>query len=287
MVTAEQNYLGQFIPLHYHYQMLQDDARMGGFKSALSELTPEGGTVVDLGGGTGVLSFFAAHKAAKVWCIEHNPQMAQAARTFLSSNGCSEKVEVVHADAGQWVPPQPVDIVVCEMLHSALLREKQLEVIDSFKRNYVRDVSATLPKFIPEATILAAQPVQQKYDFHGYIAPVPMFYQPTLPQQDTKELGDPVVYSMFQYKQSFANNFECSISVTFTQAGTWNALRFVTKNILAILVEKHATIDWHNFYLIVPLPRPIEVQPGMQHSVSFSYKGGDPIEVLLESLRIA
>jgi hypothetical protein len=69
---ADSSYLGQFIPLHYHHNMLMDARRMRGFKSAIDYMVPEGGKVLDLGGGTGVLSWFAALKADKVWCVEMN-----------------------------------------------------------------------------------------------------------------------------------------------------------------------------------------------------------------------
>lgn len=286
MVITEQNTLGQYIPLHYHYQMLLDEARMTGFKKAISYLVRDGGTVAELGGGTGVLSFFAAQKASKVWCVEHNPQMVEAARRYLSLNNCAEKVEVIEADASKWVPPAPVDVVICEMLHSALLREKQLEVIAAFKKNYAERVSPTLPAFIPEATILALQPVQQQYNFHGYNAPMPVFYQPTVPQADTVDLGDPVMYSVFQYKDAFPHSFQGSFGLTISRPGEWNALRFITKNILAIVVEQNSTIDWHNFYLIIPLPKALTVIEGQRYEVSFSYAAGQPIEALTGSLHV-
>ena len=56
--------LGQYIPLHYHYQMLSDEARISSFKAALQLLVPEGGKVLELGAGTGIMSFFAAQKKA-------------------------------------------------------------------------------------------------------------------------------------------------------------------------------------------------------------------------------
>ena len=40
--TDEEKLLGQYIPIHYHYQMLDDEARMTGFKSALDFVVPAG-----------------------------------------------------------------------------------------------------------------------------------------------------------------------------------------------------------------------------------------------------
>ena len=279
--------LGQFIPLHYHYQMLLDKARMTGFRDAIHRMVPQGGKVLELGGGTGVLSFFAAQKASRVWCVERNPEMVEAARYFLTLNGCADKVQVISADATTYQPPEPVDVVICEMLHSALLREKQLEVIAAFKRNYLDRFPGALPRFIPDATLLAVQPVQQVFDFYGYKAPLPMFYQPTVEQTETIGLGDPQVYTVIEYRKEFATTYQFNGQIQITQPGTLNALRFITKNILAILLDTNATIDWHNFYLIIPLRSEIPVQPGQTIQLEFSYQAGEPIETLTNSIRLS
>ena len=60
----ESCYLGQFIPLHYHHNMLMDQNRMHAFKSAIAYAVKPGAKVLEPGGGTGVLSCFAAAQAA-------------------------------------------------------------------------------------------------------------------------------------------------------------------------------------------------------------------------------
>src|SRR3569623_2485995 len=58
--------LGQFVPLHYHYNLLNDTARMHGFTAAIEHAVHPGARELELGGGTGVLSNIAAPKASKV-----------------------------------------------------------------------------------------------------------------------------------------------------------------------------------------------------------------------------
>ena len=94
----ESCYLGQFIPVHYHHNMLMDQNRMHSFKSAIHYAVKPGAKVLELGGGTGVLSFFAVQAAAKVYCVEFNPDMVREARKFLALNPNGHKVEVIHAD---------------------------------------------------------------------------------------------------------------------------------------------------------------------------------------------
>ena len=165
---AESHYLGQFIPLHYHHNMLMDKNRMDSFKAAIEFTVFEGAKVLELGGGTGVLSFLAAQKADKVWCVEFNPVLVAESRRLLALNKNGHKIEVVHADAFEYLPPEPVDVVICEMIHVGMLREKQVEVIEAFKTRYRQRFGDKLPIFIPTAVIMAVQPLQQDYDFSGY-----------------------------------------------------------------------------------------------------------------------
>src|SRR5258708_801435 len=113
------NYLGQFIPIQYHHSMLMDLNRMKNFKAAIDFVVYPGAKVLELGGGTGVLSWFAANKADKVWCVEYNQELVTESRRFLNLNPNGHKVEVVHADAFDYLPPEPVDVLICEMVHVA------------------------------------------------------------------------------------------------------------------------------------------------------------------------
>jgi type I protein arginine methyltransferase len=282
----ERHVLGQFIPLHYHYNMLTDEARMAGFKEALEHLVPRGGKVLELGGGTGVLSFFAARNASKVWCVEHNPELVEAARRILALNDGGEKIEVIQGDAMEYLPPEPVDVVICEMLHVGLLREKQVEVIASFKERYQARFGPDLPVFVPEASILALQPVQQTFEVHGFYAPVLFFQQPGVVHDATRELAQPALFQTVDYRKDLPGQCAWDGTITVEEPGMWNAIRFVTKNVLAILVNEQRTVDWFNQYLILPLDEPLDVLAGDAFSVSFSYRVGAQIDELASSLTV-
>jgi protein arginine N-methyltransferase 1 len=283
--SDESKLLGQFIPVHYHYQMLLETVRVKGFKEAIEKLTPLGGKVLELGSGTGVLSFFASKIASKVWAVERSPELAAFSRSTLDRNGANN-VTVIEGDAMEYLPDEPVDVVICEMLHSALLREKQIQVIESFKRRYQAKFGEVLPRFIPEATIIGFQPVSRSFDFEGYHAPVPMFRDPYVADPETIPLGNPVNYSLFEYKKETPTSFNVQSSLTCDAIGRLNALRFITKNILGIVTEENKAIDWHNQYLVIPLKSTIEVSPGTTLSVRFAYNVGGSLNELMDSLEV-
>lgn len=272
--------LGQFISLVYHFNMLSDQTRMSAFKEAIALAVPQDSKVLELGGGTGVLSFFAAQRAAKVWCVEYNPEMVQAARDILAMNSGGERVEVIEANAFDYLPPEPVDVVICEMLHVGMLREKQIPVIESFKQRYLNKFGGSLPRFIPEAFIQALQPVQQSFDYNGYYAPTPFFQDPDTAQLGTKELGSPVVYQLSSYDALLPTDCAWQGDIVIEKSGQLNALRFITKNVLAIDEQQSRSVDWFSQYLVLPLAKPVTVEAGNQLSVSFSYQPGDPISAL-------
>ena len=39
-------------------------------------------------------------------------------------------------------------------------------------------------------------------------------------------------------------------------------MRFITKNVLAVVSERNTTIDWLNHYMTLPLAQPMAVRPG-------------------------
>jgi protein arginine N-methyltransferase 1 len=276
----ESCYLGQFIPVHYHHNMLMDQNRMHGFKSAINYAVKPGAKVLELGGGTGVLSWFAAAKAEKVYCVEFNPDMVKEARKMLAMNPNGHKVEVVHADAFEYLPPEPVDVVICEMIHVAMVREKQVEVMESFKRRYLARFGGPLPVFLPEAVIMAVQPLQQDYDFEGFYAPIVQFQETTVISPGTIELAPPAVYSVLDFSQPTDTQIAWEGQFMIEKSGTLNAMRFITKNILAVVSEESSTIDWLNHYMTLPLENPVLVRAGDVLQVSFQYRAGGSIPSL-------
>ena len=285
--SSDDQFLGQFIPLHYHYQMLQDVDRMRGFKTAIEASVSPGMTVLELGSGTGVLSSFAARCGAKVHSIERNPELVACSRKLIQDNRLGDSVTIVHGDAAQYVPDKPVDVVICEMLHVALLREKQLQVIAAFKENYLKAFGPPLPRFIPEASLLTVQMVQHCYNFEGYIAPIPVFQPPAVESAGTVELSSPFRYGEIIYSDPFPIQFAVDRKIRTERNGTFNAIRLLTQNILSIDEHMGTFVSWANQFLVLPIDQPMQLTSNEMVPIKFAYRSGDEIETFRDGLSVS
>jgi predicted RNA methylase len=272
------------IPLQYHVPMLLDEHRMGSFEQAIARVVRPGMHVLDLGAGTGVLSFFAVQQGATVTAVEREPIVLAAARSALGA-AVGDRVRLVHADAREYVPDRPVDVVLCEMMHVGQLRERQIEVIGAFKRRYRDAFDGPLPRFIPEACIQAVQPVQQDFTFHGYAVAAPQFQDPYASQPRTVPVARPAVFQQFFYSAELPQTCAADLEFTVEEPGWVNAVRVITKNLLATGVAPPSSIEWLMSYLVVPLRSPLFADRGDRVRITFAYRPGDEIHVLTDSVR--
>ncbi len=171
------------------------------------------------------------------------------------------------------------------MIHVGMLREKQVEVMESFKQRYLQRFGGPLPVFLPEAVIMAVQPLQQEYDFEGFYAPIVQFQETTTIYPGTVEMATPAVYSILDFSQPTDMQIGWEGKFIVEKNGTVNALRFVTKNILAVVAERNSTIDWLNHYMTLPLQVPVKAQAGDVLQVSFQYRAGGSIPSLQATIR--
>jgi len=115
-----------FLRLVNHRVMLADTVRMDGFRKALEFVVKKGATVIDVGSGSGILSFFAARAgAAKVFGLE-TTRLVDDARHIATDNGFDQVVKFIQCDAGALTPAKigtPADVLVGEWIGRFVLDE--------------------------------------------------------------------------------------------------------------------------------------------------------------------
>ncbi len=109
--------------LDYHLSMLLDTARMQSYRRAIEASVQPGDVVVDIGCGTGVLSFMACEAGAKqVYAIEGGP-VIELARELAIDNGFADRIEFLTGWSIDVGIPEPADVLITETLGNAGLDE--------------------------------------------------------------------------------------------------------------------------------------------------------------------
>ena len=136
-------FLGPAMPPVYQYNLLCDVARVEGLKNVIMKNVKEGDIVADLGTGTGILAMFAAEKAKWVYAVEIDPFIIEAAKNIVRHYPAGDKIEFIEADAGRVELEEKVDVVICEMLDTALIREPQVPVMNYAIENLIKPIVST------------------------------------------------------------------------------------------------------------------------------------------------
>uniref|UniRef100_A0A4W5P1G8 Histone-arginine methyltransferase CARM1 n=1 Tax=Hucho hucho TaxID=62062 RepID=A0A4W5P1G8_9TELE len=115
--------------LSQQQNMMQDYVRTGTYQRAIlqNHVDFKDKVVLDVGCGSGILSFFAAQAGArKVYAVEAST-MAQHAEVLVNSNGMGDRVVVIAGKVEEISLPEQVDIIISEPMGYMLFNERMLE----------------------------------------------------------------------------------------------------------------------------------------------------------------
>ena len=152
--------------LDYHRLLLDDEPRTLAFREAIRRVVKEGDVVIDLGSGSGILSFFAIEAGArKVYAIERG-HMADAIALLVRQFGLGDRVEVLHETSAKVELPERASVLVTEMLGAFALQEQILSIVlDARKRLLTPDA-----RIIPSRVALTAVPVELPQDHELHVS---------------------------------------------------------------------------------------------------------------------
>jgi predicted RNA methylase len=122
--------------LEFHaFCLTETGSRLDQFAAALTARIRPGDTVVDLGAGSGILSFLACRAGAtRVYAIESGDSL-EFARLLAARNGIRDRIEFVHLPSTHAVLPERVDVVVGDIHDTFGLQSRGLAaMIDARER---------------------------------------------------------------------------------------------------------------------------------------------------------
>ncbi|XP_017966774.1 histone-arginine methyltransferase CARMER isoform X2 [Drosophila navojoa] len=115
--------------LSQQQNMMQDYVRTSTYQRAIlgNAIDFQDKVVLDVGAGSGILSFFAVQAgAAKVYAIEAS-NMAQYAQQLVESNNVQHKISVIPGKIEEIELPEKVDVIISEPMGYMLYNERMLE----------------------------------------------------------------------------------------------------------------------------------------------------------------
>ena len=125
----DQTYFGYYGTLAHQQNMLMDQVRTSAYHEAIIGNPQDfaGKVVLDIGTGTGILSFFAVSAGArKVYAVEAS-DMALKAQMLVEHNGLSDKIQVIRGRIENVELPEKVDVIISEPMGVMLVHERMME----------------------------------------------------------------------------------------------------------------------------------------------------------------
>lgn len=160
----------------FPFACLMDKVRTEAFAEAISKSVKPGDVVLDLGAGTGILSFLAAKAGAgQVVAVEIDAHLSQSLRKAVRWNSLDKSIKIMECDAREVKMSKTVDVVLAELMETGLMDELMVPVLNKLRR---RGVITAKTKIIPKKFRTYVQLVEIENDFYGFKIAAPMHFWP-------------------------------------------------------------------------------------------------------------
>lgn len=252
----------KFLTTSYHYHLLQDWERLTAFYEAIT--TRERGTVFDLGAGSGILSYFAAPYSKIIYSIELNSKSAAYADINLKK---WENITIINSDACEVDFPSKADLIICEMLDTALIDEEQVPVINNALKHLDEQ-----GEIIPSGVIKTAELVYLK---NPQISYEDLINSKVSPHQVKSAL---VTYKILSFYHKIKEDFKQDIIFTVNQAGKVNGIKLTMFTLLNSNLICGPT-PMFNPPLLIPIDE-LELKKNDRVNINLEYTMGGGLDTI-------
>lgn len=198
----------------YHSDLLKDQERLAGFYNAICEYSSENKLAYDLGCGSGILSYFLSSHFDEVISLEIDVKTAKCAKENLAG---FSNIQVINTDVLEYNFEKKADLIVCEMMDTALIDEEQIPVLNH-ARKFLKDSGEIIPKgVINTVELVNLERDYVHWDEEGVHYEV---------------FSDADAYSQFDFLEDIHPDFEKIISIKSNKEGVVNGLKITTFTML-------------------------------------------------------
>tara|TARA_B100000315_G_scaffold245040_1_gene270436 strand:+ start:21 stop:941 length:921 start_codon:yes stop_codon:yes gene_type:complete len=254
-----------------HADMVFDERRVESYQKAINATVKKGDVVVDVGAGTGLLTFLSLQAgAARVHAIERSPVIKWAEK-LAEKNGFSDRIVFHNSDARDVDIDEKADVIVSELIGHLAFEEGMAETISDTKEKFL----AKNGRVIPSVVTLFAAPVSEKEIYSAYIdcwetvwgidfsvmreQAVKSCYIVDLSENDLMSERQRVCSIDFRIDNSLQMEFDRTFSVFRSGEINGIALWFNAELVENVRLSSDPWTKTHWKQCFVPLPRPLKI----------------------------
>ena len=194
----------------YHSDLLKDRERLASFYNAICEYSSNNELAYDLGCGSGILSYFLSSYFDEIISIEIDSKTAKCAKENLAG---FSNIQVISEDVLNYNFEKKADLIVCEMMDTALIDEEQIPVL-----NYAKRFLKRTGEIIPKGIINTVELVNLERDYVHWDEEGVHY----------EVFSDAEIYSKFDFLENINPTFEKAISLQANKDGIVNGLKITT-----------------------------------------------------------
>lgn len=256
----------------YHFNLLSDEERLRAFHEAIMEKAR--GVVYDIGAGCGILSILASFYSNTVYSVEIDSNAANIAEFNFKPFG---NIHLINKDAKELIFQDKADLIICEMLDTALIDEEQVPVINSILKFLKKDGDIIPYKILNGAEIISMDrdyicyedpEADQKSDYEAVEHKV--FGQSK--SKILKVMSNFIIYSEINFKNRIEEDLEANIEFKILKKGIISGIKITTFTLLTENIICGPT-PMLNPPLLVPTEK-INVDIGDQIKIKLNYRMG-------------
>ncbi len=195
------------------------------------------------------MSLLAAEMCKRVYAVEFDKEVERFGRAITSRY--SDRINYILADARTIMLPEKVDVIICEMIDTALVAELQVSVVNYAIEHLLKPGG----RIIPAQATTKVQLVEFDYDVSGYEFKIPLFVGHGA-RKPRKTLSDEVTFHEVDFHKVNATSVKRKIQISVRNPGIVNGLQILTYTYAAdeILMKPSPEPNtWFNPPFIIPV----------------------------------
>lgn len=254
---------------------VDDKKRSMLFLSEITRSVKPGMSILEAGLGTGMLSFGAAIKQAKVVGLEINQAILKLAQKILAALSIPLKLDIKNvyfqkANAMTYKTKEKFDVIISENLYTGMFYEKQVQIMNHLS-TFLKKDGITIPSAMRSGIVLSE--TRFPHIPKGQELFVPLELGKSL---KITHLSKSTTYSELSFSKKNALRVDISLNVPIMRSGHINSVLIWSEVLLpSKRVIKRTDTTFLNNDIVISLKKTMRVKKGETIQLTLRYKYGD------------